>query len=206
VVDSLPPAEQAGSVTSQNAALFAGRGKLLRAFVGLEDGSFAQFPAREVTADPRKRPWYRMGKSEPGLHWTRPVADATKRTLRISALLGLRSKNEVVGVAGCDLRIPVLGEQLNLELPGFVRAYLVSEDGRIAVSDTLEQTLLPQVTNPDESLNPPAVEPAALAERIASADRGGYLVSGERLFVFAKLISPPWTYVAELEKASYTEQ
>src|SRR6185369_10850435 len=75
VVDSLPPAEQAGSVTSQNAALFAGRGKLLRAFVGLEDGSFAQFPAREVTADPRKRPWYRMGKSEPGLHWTRPVAD-----------------------------------------------------------------------------------------------------------------------------------
>ena len=201
VVDSLPMADRAGSVESQNAALVAGRSQLLRAFAGLEDGSFVQFPAREVSADPRKRPWYRMGSHEPGLHWTRPIVDATKRTLRISALMGLRSNGALLGVAGSDLRVATLAKQLNLTLPGFRRAYLVSEDGKIAISDTLEATVLPRVTNPDETPELPSVEPAALATRLAGPDRGGYLIVGDRLFVFAKLISPPWTYVAELEKA-----
>jgi hypothetical protein len=205
VAASLPVPDRAGPAGQQNAALVAGRGKVLRAFVGLEDGSFVQFPAREVTADPRKRPWYRLGASEPGLHWTRPVVDATKRTLRISALLGLRSKGELVGVAGTDLRISSLAKQLNLDLPGFRRAYLVSQDGKIAVSDGLEAAVLPQVMDPDQAPDLPNVEPAALAERIAGADRGGYVISGERLVVFSKLISPPWTYVAEFEKSRYDE-
>src|SRR6185369_13508112 len=143
-------ADLLGSVASQNAALVAGRGLLLRCFVGLEDGTFAQYPAREVTADPRSRPWYQMAAREPGLHWTRPVVDATKRTLRISAVLGLHSHGALVGVAGGDLRVSSLAKRLALDLPGFRRAYLVSEDGKIAVSDSLEASVLPHVTNPDQ--------------------------------------------------------
>jgi hypothetical protein len=205
VVESLPVADRAGTAASQNAALVAGRSGLLRAFVGLEDGTFAQFPAREVSADPRKRPWYSMAAREPGLHWTHPVVDATKRTLRISAVLGLRSHGSLVGVAGSDLRVSSLAKRLTLGLAGFRRAYLVSEDGRIAVSDTLERSVLPRVTNPDQVLDLPSVDDPGLAAKLAGPERGGYLESGDRLLVFAKLVSPPWTYVAELEKAPYAQ-
>jgi len=205
VVDSLPSDDRKGSVAQQNAALVAGRAQLLRAFVGLDDGAFAQFPAREISVDPRKRPWYRMASVEPELHWTRPVVDAAMRTLRISAVFGLRSQGAFVGVAGCDLRVSSLARRLALDLPGFRRAYLVTEDGRIAVSDSLEASLLAGTTNPDEELNLPGVDDPVLAARLAGPDRGGYLESGERLFVFAKLVSPPWSYVAELERARYIE-
>jgi serine/threonine protein kinase len=200
VVDSLPRAERSGSVAIQNAALVAGRGEVLRAFVGLEDGSFVQFPAVEVRADPRKRPWYIMASRDPSLHWTRPIVDVAKKTVRISALVGLRAHGAFLGVAGCDLRVSALAKDLALDLPGFRRAYLVAEDGKIAVSDTLEASVLARVTDPDEALDLPGVDDAALAARIAGPERGGYLDSGDRLLIFAKLVSPPWTYVVELEK------
>ncbi|HYQ02669.1 MAG TPA: protein kinase [Polyangiaceae bacterium] len=206
VVDALPEADRKGTVAEQNVALAAGKSALLRAFVGLEDGTFAQFPAREVTADPRGRPWYKMSKQDPELHWIRPVVDATKRTLRISALFGMHSNGEFIGVTGCDVRVASLAQKLDLDLPGFLRSYLVTEDGKIAASKTLEASMLASVTDPDRPLDLPAVDDSALAARIAGPDRGGYVVDGERLFVFSKLISPAWTYVAELEKSRYIEQ
>ncbi|HKP63711.1 MAG TPA: protein kinase [Polyangiales bacterium] len=206
VVDSLPQADRRGPISAQNAALVAGRGAVLRAFVGLEDGSFVQFPAREVSADPRKRPWYAMSSHDPSLHWTRPVVDVAKRTVRISALMGMRYKGAFLGVAGCDVRVSALANKLALELPGFRRAYLVTEEGEIAVSDTLEVSMLASATNPDEALDLPRLPDRALATRIAGSERGGYVESGDRLLVFAKLVSPPWTYVAELDRARYLER
>lgn len=203
VVNALPPSDRAASVPRQNAALSAGRSSLLRCFVGLEDGSFTQFPARQVTADPRKRPWYAMSKRAPELHWTRPVADATKRTVRISALLGLQSRGNFLGVAGCDLGVSSLAKRLRLDLEGFRQAYLVTEDGKIAVSERLEAAMLATVKNQDEPLPLPAVDDPGLARRIAGSERGGSVVSGDRLFVFAKLMSLPWTYVIELDRARY---
>jgi len=205
VVDSLPSADRSGSSAVQNAALVAGRGVVLRSFVALEDGSFVQFPAREINTDPRKRPWYQMASRDPALHWTRPVVDAAKKTVRISALLGLRSRGAFLGVAGCDLRVASLAKKLALDLPGFRRAYLVTQEGEIAVSETLESTVLAGVENPYEELDLPDVEDPTLAARIAGTDRGGYVESGGRLHIFAKLVSTPWTYVAELEKARYVE-
>jgi serine/threonine-protein kinase len=205
VVDALPPADRAGSAAQQTAAMQAGRSMLLRGFVGLEDGTFTQFPAREVTADPRSRPWYHMAARESGLHWSRPVVDATKRTLRISAVLGLRSRGKFVGVAGCDLRITNLARTLRLDLPGFRKAYLVTEDGKVAVSETIAKTILATVKNPDDEVVLPAVDDPELARRIAAKDAGGYVEAGDRLLVFSRMLSPAWTYVAELDRARYFE-
>jgi len=203
VVDALPKVDRTSNWTAQNAALKAGRSLLLRAFVGLEDGSFTQFPAREVTADPRGRPWYVMASRDPVLRWTRPVVDATKRTLRISAVLGLHSKGGFLGVAGCDMRVSLLAPKLKLDIPGFRRAYLVDEDGYIVVADGLEAAMLAKVKNPDDELDLPPVDDPALAQRLKGKERGGYLESGDRLLVYSKLVSPAWTYVAELDKATY---
>jgi hypothetical protein len=200
VVGALPSEDRSSSVAAQNAALIAGRGELLRAFVGLEDGTFTQFPARQVTADPRKRPWYRMASQDPELHWTRPVVDATKRTVRISALLGLHSNGTFLGVAGCDIRISSLAKKLALDIPEFQRAYLVTEDGKIAVSDTLEAELLERIKDPDMPIDLPAVEDPTLAARIAEKAPGGYIKVGDHAIAFSRLQSPPWTYVAELRR------
>ncbi|HEX6272989.1 MAG TPA: protein kinase [Polyangiaceae bacterium] len=203
VVDALPKDDRKGTDEDRNEALLAGKSMLLRSFVGLEDGSFTQYPAREVTADPRKRPWYLMASRDPSLHWTRPVIDASRRTVRISAVQGLHSNGVFVGVAGCDLRVSSLAQKLRLDLPGFRQAYLVTEDGKIAVSEKLEKAMLATSAHPDSSLELPPVDDPELARRITGPDRGGYVESGDRLLVFSKLISLPWTYVAELDKGQY---
>jgi hypothetical protein len=207
VVKSLPTEFWHAPDATQNTALQAGRGALLRCFVALDDGSFVQFPARgDLTrVDPRNRPWYRMAAENNELHWTRPVADATKRTLRVSALVGIRKLGVLAGVAGCDLRVAWLAKKLAVKLQGFRRAYLVAEDGKIVVSETLEAEVLPKVKNRDDDLALPPVDDPELARRIAGPDRGGYVRSGKRLFVFSKLISPAWTYVAELDPSHYFE-
>jgi len=205
LMDALPSADKAKTEIEQIKALEAGRSTLLRSFVGLEDGTFTQYPAREVTADPRTRPWYEMAARDPSLHWTRPVADATKRTVRVSAVLGLRWQGRFIGVAGCDLRVRSLAKALKLDVPGFREAYLATEDGKVAVSEKLEAQVLPQVKNPDDDLQLPAVSNPELAQRIKKSEGGGYVVDGDRLIVFSRLVSTPWTYVAELEKARYLE-
>jgi serine/threonine protein kinase len=205
VVDSLPKADRQGTDEDRHRALLAGKSMILRAFVGLEDGSFTQYPAREVTADPRKRPWYSMASREPALHWTRPVIDASRRTLRISAVQGLHSHGVFIGVAGCDLRVSELANKLRLDLPGFRQAYLVTEEGDVAISETIEKAMLATHAHPDSALELPPVDDPELARRIAGPDRGGYVESGDRLLVFSKLISPAWTYVAELDKSRYLE-
>jgi hypothetical protein len=187
-------------------ALAGGRAALLRAFVGLEDGSYAQYPARVLPADfdPRRRPWYRMATREEALHWTKPISDRAGETLRLEAVVALRSEGKLLGVAGCDLRVTSLAKELALDLPGFRRAYLVTEDGKLAVREDLEARLLGAAPDPDEELELPPVEDATLAARVAAGEKGGWFVAPNgTLVVFARLVSPQWTYVAELDAAPY---
>ncbi len=209
LVASLPPIDRTASVTSQNAAMSAGKSSLVRAFVGLQDGAYAQYPARTFDADydPRERPWYRTAQENEALHWTRPFADVAGKTLRISAVIGLRSDDTFVGAAGCDLRVASLVPDLALDLPGFQQAYLVMEDGKVAVSAELEKSVLATTTEHgrDHDLALPPVANAELARRIAQRDPGGYFAEGDLLFVYSRMISPPWTYVAELDRKRYLE-
>ena len=205
LVAALPEAEALASLELQTAGLRAGHSQLLRAFVGLEDGTFVQFPAREFAAyvDPRKRPWYRMATQDRVVHWTRPVLDTARKTLRTSAVRGLISRGVFAGVAGCDMRVSALASKLKLELPGFRRAYLVMDDGKLAASETLEEAMLAQAKDADSDLDLPSVDAPELAARIAKHEPGGYVASGSRLLVFSRMISPPWTYVAEVDRATY---
>jgi len=205
LVLALPEAEARASFELQTASLRAGHSQLLRAFVGLEDGTFVQFPAREIAAhvDPRKRPWYRMATRDRIVHWTRPILDASRTTLRVTAVRGLIAQGALVGVAGCDMRVSSLASKLPLALPGFRHAYLVMEDGKLAASETLEEAMLAQSKDADRDLDLPSVDDPELAARIAKRELGGYVASGSRLLVFSRMISPPWTYVAELDRATY---
>ncbi len=65
--------------------------------------------------------------------------------------------------------------------------------------------MLAQTKNADNDLDLPTVDDPQLAARIAQRDPGGYLVSGSRLLVYSRMISPPWTYVAEFDRAAYLD-
>jgi serine/threonine-protein kinase len=206
LVDGLAKEDRSAAPAARDAALADGRSALLRSFVGLEDGTFVQFPAREIARgyDARRRPWYALAKADRSLHWTRPVVAMDGTTVRIQALLGLEATDgQFLGVAGCDVRVSSLAKHLALDLPGFRRAYLVMEDGKVAVRDDLEALVLANVKSVDEPPELPAVDDATLAARIAAGDPGGYFTAGEKVFVYAKMVSPPWTYVAELDAAPY---
>jgi predicted phage tail protein len=96
---------------------------------------------------------------------------------------------------------------LRLDLPGFRRAYLATRDGHISVSETLRDQVLSQKVALDESPALPMVNNAELAARLAAGGEGGYLETADgKLLVYAKLISPAWTYVAELDAAPYLKR
>ena len=205
--NGLPPEERKRAEAARNAALFAGHGALMRCFVGLEGGSFVQYPAREMRGhtDVRQRPWYQMAASDPTLHWTRPILDVNGKTLRMQASVGLTGSNaNFLGVAGCDVRITSLARSLALDLPGFRRASLVTEDGRVAVAEGLEAQILSRPHDVSSLPELPLLDDPTLAARIRQAPEGGYVLgAGGSLVVYARLISPPWTYVAELDAAPY---
>lgn len=206
----LPEAERTQAEATKKAALFDGHGVFLRCFVGLDDGSYVQYPARviDATYDARNRPWYRMAVSDPSLHWTRPIVDANRNTLRMQVSVGLTNPGGAfIGVAGCDIRVSKFARNFALDLPGFRRAYLVAEDGKLIVSDGLEEYALAHVTNVNEDAPLPEVENADLKARILASEQGGYLVAqGGVLIVFTRLVSQGWTYVAELDAAPYLSQ
>jgi len=205
---SLPDAERSQAEPTKKTALFDGHGVFLRCFVGLDDGSFVQYPARAIEAsfDPRNRPWYRMAVSDPSLHWTRPIVDANRNTLRMQVSVGLSNPGGAfIGVAGCDIRVSTFAARnLELDLPGFRRAYIVGEDGKLIVSDGLEQYVLSHATDANADVALPEVENAALKARILASEQGGYLLAdGGVLVVFTRLVSQGWTYVTELDAAPY---
>jgi hypothetical protein len=132
-----------------------------------------------------------MATQDRVVHWTRPILDAARKTLRTTAVRGLISHGAFVGVAGCDMRVSALASKLKLALPGFRHAYLVMEDGKFAASETLEEAMLAQGQGRRQRPRPAERGQPELAARIAKHELGGYLASGPRLLVFSRMISPP---------------
>lgn len=201
----LPDEQRDAGAGARQASVEAGRSTLLRSYVGFDDGVFVQYPAREVPAgfDPRTRPWFREGTSTPTMAWSRPMLSADGKTVRIAAVQPLAANGKVMGVAGIDLRVSEVAERLKLDVPGFRRAYLVLPDGRIAVRDGLEGTLVGRGLAPESDLELPRVESETLSARVAAKEPGGIVDEGNRLLVFARLASPPWTYVVEVDADPY---
>ena len=203
----LPPGEIDAGAEARQRSVAQGHSTLLRSYVGLtSDGSFVQYPARMPPAgfDPRRRPWYRTAASSSWHVWTPPMLSMEGETVRIAAVVQLRSKEKFVGVAGIDIRVPEVAARLKLDAPGFRRAYLVMPDGKVAVADDLEARFIGKGIGPDSDLALPAVDEPRLAERIARGEAGGFFRSGDKVVVFSRMVSPPWTYVAELDAALYS--
>jgi eukaryotic-like serine/threonine-protein kinase len=206
LVATLPPDSVAPTETAEDNALEAGRSPLLRVALGLHDGVYAQFPARELpdSYDVRKRQWYRMAIAARSLGWHPPVAGPQGRTLRLPALLPIRRGAEVLGAVAADLLVEELAQTLLLsDMPGFVDAYLATQEGKVVVRRGLAAQVLKPGSDADADIVLPTLANAALAASIAEGKKGGYVEGGGRLHFFARMISPAWYYIAEFERAPY---
>jgi serine/threonine protein kinase len=206
LVATLPPSFVTSSEAAQEDALAAGKSPLLRIFLGLSDGVYAQYPARSLSDDydVRHRQWYRMAIAAPRLGWYAPVADPAGKTLRLPALLPIRRGAQVLGAVAGDMSVEECAETLLLsDMRGFVDAYLVNEQGKVAVRRGLAAQVLKPGSDPDADIALPAPANATLAKRIVDGEKGGYLEAAGRLLFYVKLVSPAWYYVAEFERAPY---
>ncbi|HSC86124.1 MAG TPA: protein kinase [Polyangiaceae bacterium] len=209
---SIPPsrAPRAGAtpeatLAAELTALEAGRAEWLRVGVAFADGAFAFYPAIVLPPDydMRARPWYRAGASASGLQWGTPVWSPRGRTLRLPVFMPLRNGKELLGVVIADMSADELAQRLLLDEPGFITAYLASPDGMVRVQTGLEAQLLHGVVDHTKPPDFPRVKDAELAKRMAAGVSGGSLEAGPRLVVFSRMLSPPWYYVAEFERAHY---
>jgi serine/threonine protein kinase len=206
LVAALPAGVIAPTEAAQADALEAGKSPFLRIFLGLPDGVYAQFPARDLpdSYDARKRQWYRMALAARSLRWHPPIAGPAAKTLRLPALLPIRRGEQVLGAVGVDVLVEELAETLLLpDMPGFVDAYLVTEQRKVAVRRGLSREVLKPGVDHDADVVLPSLANAALGTRIAAGEEGGYVAAGSRLLLFVKLVSPAWYYVAEFERAPY---
>jgi hypothetical protein len=208
LVAGLPP-NVVSTEAAQAGALEAGKSPFLRIFLGLPDGAYAQFPARDLPSsyDVRKRQWYRMALASRDLSWHPPIAGPAGKTLRLPAALPIRRGPDVLGAVGLDLLVDDVAEKLLLpDMPGFVDAYLVSELGKVLVRRGLAREVLKPGVDVDADVTLPSLTIAPLAARIAGGEKGGYVAVGSRLLLFVKMVSPAWYYIAEFERAPYLSQ
>ncbi|MEW5739791.1 MAG: hypothetical protein AB1938_12745 [Myxococcota bacterium] len=201
------PSDLAGATPAEQEAAFDhGDSQWMRIAVALADGAFTQYPARELPRDfdARKRAWYRVAQKTAGLHWDVPVPGPLGRTLRLPVALPLQRDGQDVGVAMGDLSVPELTQRLALvDMPGFLDAYLVTAEGLVTARRGLEAQVLKPGMNLEAALDLPRLADAELLRRMAAGEHGGYIKEGEKLVVFSRLISPPWYYVAEFDRAPY---
>jgi serine/threonine-protein kinase len=206
LVSTLSPAVIASTEAVQEQALEAGKSPLLRVFVGLPDGAYAQYPARAIpdSYDVRKRQWYHMAIASRSLAWHPPIASPDGATLRLPVLLPMRRGDEFLGAVAADMAVDEFAETLLLaNMPGFVDAYLVTEEGKVAVRRGLAAQVLKPGADSDADVALPAVPNAALAARMIAGEKGGYVESKGRLLLFVRMLSPAWYYVAEFERGPY---
>ncbi|HOO74921.1 MAG: methyl-accepting chemotaxis protein [Thermotogae bacterium] len=89
---------------------------IISAYLGLENGSMLIQPEGQLPDDydPRIRPWYKDGKSNPDKFViTEPYVDMLTNSLLISTVKALKVSGKVTGVFGLDLDMEILSEILS---------------------------------------------------------------------------------------------
>jgi serine phosphatase RsbU (regulator of sigma subunit) len=85
-------------------------------YMGRENGSFVRSHKRErpTQYDPRERPWYQLGKDNPGkVNITAPYPSLTSTDINIGVVKALKDqKDQVYGVVGFDISLEKLSNYL----------------------------------------------------------------------------------------------
>jgi eukaryotic-like serine/threonine-protein kinase len=180
------------------------------AFIGLEAGVMYSYPGKGTYSedyDPRKRPWYALGKGHQDVRWGNPYFDIQGLGLVLPCATSLiDGENRFYGVLGMDVTFSdIIQDHLNRPgAAGVVESYLLDNKGRIVVRSGQQGVDMKEGdSGPALKLKPfpvPAVATAILQEEsgLAEVDREGR----SRMVVYYRMPSLGWFYVEELETAA----
>ncbi len=209
LIDSRPGSEAISEAEAHR--LLTVHGVPIRwAFIGLEAGVMYSYPGKGTYSpeyDPRKRPWYELGKGRQDVRWGNPYLDIQGLGLVLPCATSLYdSENRFYGVLGMDVTFSdIIQDHLNRPgSVGVVESFLLDNQGRIVVrSGQSEREMTGESSGSALALKPfpvPEVVAAVLqnASGLLETDQGG----NSRLVVYYRMPSLGWFYVEEVETAA----
>ncbi|HJL20392.1 MAG TPA: protein kinase, partial [Sandaracinaceae bacterium LLY-WYZ-13_1] len=185
----------------QAALLDAGETPLHVTYVGFESGLLLNYPGYEPFPDgydPRRRPWYRESRDTWGVHFGRPYPDASGSAILVPTNRALRTpEGDRIGVAGADMALDDLADEMRFDLPGWQRSTIVDEAGA-QIIDTEQEGLRLGVGLHDDA----PIEARPLAPEVWEAiqrESTGWVRRDDELVVFDRLEEVGWTFTARFD-------
>ncbi|WP_085906598.1 methyl-accepting chemotaxis protein [Kiloniella majae] len=115
-------------------------------YFGSNQGVMIMSPDEPLPADydPRKRPWYTSTSETKTSLLTEPYEDASTGNLIVTMAAPVLENGKVLGVAGGDIEITVLGDLIrSVDLGGIGYAFLVNDQGTVLIHPDKQWTLKP---------------------------------------------------------------
>lgn len=180
------------------------------AYIGLEIGVMYSYPGKGTYSpeyDPRKRPWYDLGKGRRDVRWGNPYFDIQGLGLVLPCATSLYdSENRFYGVLGMDVTFSdIIHDHLNRPgAVGVIESFLLDNKGRIVVrSGQSEKELSEKSSGPALELKPfPVAEVVASIVRGESGLKETDPKGDSSLVVYYRMPSLGWFYVEEVETAA----
>ncbi len=180
------------------------------AFIGLDAGVMYSYPGKGTYPDdydPRKRPWYDLGRDRHDVRWGNPYFDIQGLGLVLPCATSLFDKDNVFyGVLGMDITFTDIIRD-NLTRPGstgVIESFLLDNTGRVVVrSSHLRSEMAQGAAGPGLELKLFPVE--GVVKAILRKEGGLVEINAgaqSRMFVFYQLPSLGWFYVEELQSSA----
>jgi len=182
---------------------------LVRIMLALQSGLLAQFPGRADSSadyDPRQTDWYTKAmRAERGV-FTRPKYGPLGKLARLGLVRSIPSRKGAIGVIVGGFWLSSLVKRLGLHAsPHLVRAFVAASDGKELVSQAVLKAANSSQGAPEQMIALPDVTSKRLRSVLARGDHHGYIVDGNRLFVYTRLAIEDWVLVHEYPRERYLQ-
>ena len=165
------------------------------AYVALENGLHFSYPGKggyPADYDPRKRPWYEVGKSRNKLAWVPPYRDTQGQGLVMPCVTPVRSESgELLGIAGLEVTLDFIKEHFMKPTGPIEATYVLDDEGHILVSSNNGQSA--------ERKELPTFHILSVLQMVEKDESGVYQKTGNPTDVYSVYRMPTldWFYVAK---------
>jgi serine/threonine-protein kinase len=171
-------------------------------YVAYANGLYMEYPGAGGLAaeyDARKRPWYQGMVDVHGAAWGAPYAAASGLGVLVPCRAAMYADGEFLGVAGLTLLMDGVVEKMALPgVDGVVETYLLDASGGVVVRSSQAGQQVSAGLHDNKGVDLATFDQAEVLAAIATGETAGYIDAGDRLYVYVRMGSTDWTYVAEI--------
>lgn len=180
-------------------------GPLRWTFVGTADGAYLDLPGAQWDAsgyDPRRRPWYTLGRDADGATWGGPYPESSTGELLVPCVSRLSAPDGgLLGVVAMDVAFSYLIKRhLRFDHPAATESFLVDGQGRVMVRSS-EVGPEGRPTSLEATWSTPAFEHPELASALGAQAGVVDVDGGATRLVHVPLSATDWWYVVAFDAA-----